>query len=300
MRRPLSGVVALLVGCSAFALLGVRPAAAASNCANNNTCAWTQIDNGNWQPNSNQDPHCYSSCKQWAQNCDARLGYWDMWYGTGNVFEQKTDWAVRTWNSVPECTPNYSKTGDNTAPIQYAATSMGKYGLCGSTVANGYQNGSVIYIQSVSINLNSDKDYYDGPVPSSDDHGCDLPHVDLHETGHSFGEGHSSVTSDVMYPNDNGVVSIDADAHHMLAATYGYDSPSSCNSCQFDFGLTPPVHQMGVGYWQQATTDKVNGAVGAAESTEQDASGTTSNAVWDARCADYEVSGTCLYLPPPK
>ena len=284
---------------------GVLPAAAASNCANNNNCAWTQIDNNNWQPNANMDPSCHSSCKMWQQNCDARLGYWNTWSGTGNLFERKTDWAVNMWNAVAECTPNYTKTGNTSAPIQYNATSMGRYGWCGSTSANGYQSGSFMYIQSVTINLNTDKDYFDGPVPNGNDHGCDVGNVLLHETGHSFGEGHSSVSSDIMYPVNTDVMSIDADAHHMLAATYGYDSPNGCSSCQFnavpmiDFGL-PPIQQMGLGYFQQATTDKANAAVGAAQSTEQGAGSMANNGVGYAKCADYTVTGACFTPPQPK
>ncbi|HEV7678105.1 MAG TPA: matrixin family metalloprotease [Candidatus Dormibacteraeota bacterium] len=265
---------------------GVLSVAAFDNCANNNTCAWSQSDNHNWQPNQNQDPHCYNMCEMWQQNCADRLGYWNG-YG-GGVFQRRADWAVQTWNAVPECTPNYFKTGDSSAPISFVAASLGQ-NSCGLTSVKGYQNGSIFYLQQVTISVNSDLPYWDGPVPNGQ-HGCNLPTSLLHETGHSFGEGHSSVTSDVMYvTNDSNAMSIDADAHHMLAATYGYNSPNSCESCHFtlDFGLTPPIHQQSVPYFQQAVTDKVNAAVGAAQSTEQDAADKQDYAVQYANSVCY-------------
>jgi hypothetical protein len=297
--------LAILVAASTMALggalaIGVLPAAAADNCPNWNTCSWTQINNGNWQPNANMNPDCGSSCAQWTQDCSYRLAYYNSWIGSNSIFEHDTDWAVNTWNAVPECSPSYVKSGSNDSSVSIvydAATFSGSMQYwCGNTVSTGTPWNGIWVISHMEVQLNTNDTYYDGPVPSNaPPHSCNLKSALLHETGHTLGEGHSSVQSDVMYPNNNNATAIDADAHHMLAAIYGTASPSGCSSCQFDvLGLNwgaPPVHQMGPNAFEQALNNKEQGVRNSVSSAEAGEGSTIDNAKQVVLCAGEAIGG---------
>lgn len=293
-----------VVGLAVTAGVAQTPVAAATNCANWNTCRWTQYDNGNWQPNQNMNPYC-GACYQWWQRSNAILYYWNAFRGTGSFLENDVNWAAHTWTSVPEDTPSFSEdmgSGGNDATYYNGGQSYGP-DICASTFITGSQaQGSVYYISYVNIYLNSNKTYYDGRPPSNAPAGsCDAKSTFLHETGHSYGEGHSSVQSDVMYPHNNGVYAIDQDAHNMLAAVYGYPGSASCNSCQAD--IQPPplpitIQPMTLAQLQQALANKANAAAAAANDLVQDGSSTEQNAANDAAslttCPPTRCDG-----PPP-
>lgn len=282
--------------------IGVLPAAAADNCANWNTCPWTQTDNGNWQPNANMDPDCHGNCQQWIKDCSYRLGYYNSWIGTRSIFENDVNWAVATWNAVPECSPSYVEESSNNSDtsILYDSASLtgNQASWCAATSADqGYLWNGIYVITHMHVTLNNNMGYYDGPVPSNaPSNSCNLKSTVLHETGHTLGEGHSSTYADVMYPCAcNNATTIDADAHHMLAAVYGYASPSGCNSCRFNIiGLgwgVPPVHQMSPSAFEQAVNNKTQGVHDAVYSAEAGQSSTIDNLKQDVICAGESIGG---------
>jgi matrixin len=209
------------------------------------------------------------------------------------MYEHEVDWAVRTWNAVQECTPTFVDVGSSGWSVEYNAQSM-PVGKCGLTqYPNGNATGSSYILNTVTIWLNTNMYYYDGPVPSNaPSNSCDLRWTLLHETGHSYGEGHSSVKSDVMYPTDNDVVSIDPDAHHMLAAVYGYSTPSNCNSCQFDANLytgLPPLHPMNPTSYQNTWVTKGLAEEQSVVSAANDSGNIAGNAKEVVSCANTAV-----------
>lgn len=305
-RRVTLGMLSLASAIGAAgtsAALSQVPVRAFDSCANSNTCRWTQIDNGNWQPNSGMDPSCHSHCEMWWQTSDDRLPYYNSWSGTGSIFDHAVDWAAATWDQVPEDTPNFYRSSNSSgAYVVYTATSLGS-GVCGLThVASEYQSGSMYFLQVVDIYVNSDALYYDGPVPGNADQSktnCDIRSSMLHETGHSYGEGHSSVNADVMYPHDNDATSIDGDATNMLAQVYGYPQ-SGCDSCQFTITTPIPLRPMSPTQLATAMENKATAVKLAAASIAADSQNMSDNEYQVARCADAAATTQqCLALPPP-
>jgi hypothetical protein len=276
------GLAAVAFGAGLPFSRGFVTASAQSNCTDNNNCAWTQIENGNWQPGQNQNPDCGTACDEWGPDCSSTLTYFNPWSGQNNPWEHEVDWAQNMWNSVQECTPTFRKA--SSGQVTYGATSQTR-GTCAITNNSGYQSGNVRVITSSAINFNNSVPNYDGPPPSTAPwYSCNIKTGALHETGHSYGEGHSSILSDIMYPVQRGAVTIDADAHHMLAAVYGYASGSGCNSCQYNianFGA-PPIRQMGPTYFAQSVVNKATGAAGVATSSAAGATDTANNGEQDA------------------
>lgn len=301
MRRQLAVLCASLLALAAALGLAPLHAAATDNCTSNTTCTWTQWNNNSW-PLGSSDPHCYNSCFAWPQDCRSNLPYWNGWTGQNNYYEHEVDWAVNQWNGVAECTPSFHKVGSGQGwSTQYASASLAA-GLCGQTSYTGYASGSTFVITSSTVLLSTNARFYDGPPPAgAPSNSCDIKWTLLHETGHTYGEGHSSVGSDVMYPTDNHGHSIDGDAHHMLAEVYGYPS-SGCPSCQFNLGVPgglgiPPLHNMTPTELVGVGTSRVDGAYNGAWNTYDDAGDSATNTENDAACVGNAASPNVKCAP---
>jgi len=213
----------------AMALAWVGPAtpitAAAASCTDSKTCRWTQMDNNDWSPGSGS-PYC-SPCVRWPNDgTQYHNHYYNPWYGQGSMFEHETDWAMATWSSLQYKSPVFYEANSCNCGYQvgYGAINLGS-GLCGRT--NLTWSGSTV--TGATVYLNTAARYVDGPASGGP---CDVRNTLLHETGHVFAEGHSSVASDVMYPSNNNVEAIDQDANNMMLTVYG--AYEGCGSCQAD------------------------------------------------------------------
>jgi hypothetical protein len=274
MALVLIAASAGLGGVAFNAAFSQLPVAAWDSCANNNTCRWSQLNNNNWQPNSGQDPNCYNSCQLWEQDSANHLPYWNGWHGTNSAEEHAVDWAEGMWNGVPENTPSFYKCNCGGTYVQFNGyTDLGPT-ACAQTTPTSTQSGSVQFLNNVQIVLNNDNNvsWFNGPPTGSYHIGCDWKSVFLHEIGHQYGEGHSSVYSDIMYPVDHDIYSIDQDAHNMLAYVYGYPQ-SGCQSCQvYLANQQVPLRYMSPAQLAQALEYKVQGAEAAAQAAQADAS----------------------------
>jgi hypothetical protein len=270
------------------AALSQTPAAAAMNCANNNTCRWTQMQNGNWQPNSNMNPNC-NPCVKWSYGARDYLPYWNGWTGTGAWEEHDTDWAMNSWSQLPYDTPTFYKmcNGCATPLVTYGYTSMGATGPCGLTTPSYDSAG---YLTQITIDLNFDKNNFDGPIPGnySPNDSCDAKNALLHETGHAFGEGHSSFSTDVMYASNTDRYAIDQDAQNMLGIVYGSWEGGCSSNCGQAGTDGPPlpvvVHPMTPGELETALIDKATAAKSAVLALEQD---------WGSTATTVERKATC-------
>jgi len=264
LRRGTIGLISALVAIfGQFGFGGILPAAAATNCANNNTCRWTQMENGNWQPNSNQNPSC-SPCVSWPPDPNGggiqNVAYWNSWQGQGSMFDNEVNWAANQWGSQQYYSPSVYECNCSNTPINYNAESL-PASLCGSTYLNySVSQGNQGNITGATVYLNSNAGYVDGPSKGS---ACDLRNTLLHETGHVFGEGHSSVQSDVMYPHNNNIEAIDQDAQNMMAAIYGtYEAGCTSDYCggNADVNLPVTVHPVTTAQLEQIVQEKARDA----------------------------------------
>lgn len=277
LRRLVVVAFASGVGLSAAGLGATviqTPVAAAQDCANNNTCNWTQADSQTDWPNTTSDPHCYNYCVRWNLDCSYSEEYLNNWTD-GSVWESTADWAQHTWDGVPECTPTFNKAANSSSAwlTQVGAQSLpGNPPPCGQWQPQGYQSGSSFILTGGTVVVNSSQRFTSSVSPGV----CNIRNTFLHETGHMYGEGHSSVQSDVMYKDtDQGNTAIDGDAHAELAAIYGEPSASGCNSCQFntDLWLNPVfVHQMSADSYAQMAQAKAGATIQAAKDAEAMAS----------------------------
>jgi hypothetical protein len=261
-RRALA--IGALAAIAATGWLGAaRPigAEAASSCSGAQTCRWTQESNNNWQPGSGS-PNC-SPCVRWANvnGTYQRLSYYNA-FSSGSMWQHEGDWAVAQWSSLQYVSPTFSKCGCG-APLQLQAKDLGS-GLCGWTDYSWDASGNLTKA-TVYLNSNSAVSYIDGP---SNDQRCDLRNVFLHEVGHAFGEGHSSITTDLMATHSNNVETIDADAQNMMAAVYG--TYGGCSSCQADIGSPVPLNPLTPQQIKDAIVDKTNEQVAAAQAVAAD------------------------------
>lgn len=263
VRRSLIGFMATLTVMAAQIGIGGTLAASASTAGgcDNGTCRWTQLENGNW-PDNSSDPSC-SPCASWPVNGDGSVQnvyYFNAWQGQGSMFENETNWAANTWGNEPYESPTTEECNGCGTSITYNAQSMAS-NLCGQTYLsyNVTQGGqAAITGATVYLNTNAADGYVDGP---SDSRACDLRDTLLHETGHVFGEGHSSVNSDLMYPATNNVESVDQDAEDMMAEVYGsYEAGCTSDYCggNADINVPSPVvlHPMTSAQLEQVLLNK--------------------------------------------
>jgi hypothetical protein len=282
---------------------GHTPVAAATNCANN-TCRWTQGNNGNW-PNGSSNPNC-SPCVSWPPSQSggiADLSYRNPWRGASGdqaMFDHEVNWAIGQWSSLQYYSPVFSE--DNCSncndTLTFAATSLST-SLCGRTTYNySVTQGGQADLTSATVFLNTNVGYTDGA--NNVDGVCDLRWTLLHEDGHVFGEGHSGVPSDLMYKDDNNVETIDADAQNMMAQVYGTYEAGCTSDCGHS-ALTLPqapvtLHPMTLAQIEQAVKDKLAAAQNSAVAAEQDGSNIADNAT---PCHGVRVGTVCSIMPPP-
>jgi len=308
LRRVVPAVMALCVSMGAVGIGTALPVSAAMNCATTNnttTCNWTQIDNGNWPANSS-DPNCNDTsgdstrgCQEWLQDCSQTLYYSNGWSSNRNYWMfSVVNWAANTWNSVPQCTPSFHESESGNALVSYYSGHLGTYSSttapCAETFVYSTNQGGVGAIDHVNIVANEDVGWYQSPPPNDGHINCNMKSAQLHETGHSYGEGHSSVAGDLMYPWDNNTTAIDQDAHAMLAAVYGTGAPA-CTSCQYDLWLhLPDVHPLSPVAYEQMVTTKALAAAQAALNAEGSAAAMVQDTAYWARCAGSRVKPGCL------
>jgi hypothetical protein len=90
--------------------------------------------------------------------------------------------------------------------------------LCGQEHPE-YYNSGIIYHGTTWRNADG-RTYYDGAVPPGKV-GCNMRHTYLHELGHAWSEGHSSISTALMYPTANAATGVDGYAAAELNAVYG-------------------------------------------------------------------------------
>jgi hypothetical protein len=206
----------LLLSLLAFLLLAtfVSPAQAATGPGN----SWTQLDNHNW-PDSSSNPNC-SPCIRWTKS--GPNGYYQGSWGyliTGDsFFHTQAQAAMAEWSGQPYYSPSFSESGCP-ANICVNAQNLGST-RCGS--ASYSYNTSSNLITHIDVYLNTQKAYSDGPSTQY----CDVRSAYHHEIGHGFSEGHSAVSTDLMYRSQNKQEHVDADAESELRAVYGAISGS--------------------------------------------------------------------------
>ena len=230
--RHALAVLAALLGSLAWTSAGTpltAAAAVASGC-NANTCRWSQEDQGNWQPGSGQSPKC-SVCISWPVNADGSVPHLPYYNGySGRWASTETNWAAGQWSSLPYRSPVfYLCNSCGGPPLQYMAQQLPN-NECGVTQdyytatqgGQGTLTEAQVYLNSYPSGQNGSWwGYNDGPVTGNDQANCDGRWTLLHETGHAFAEGHSSVPSDLMYVRSNNVEQIDGDANDMMGQVYG-------------------------------------------------------------------------------
>jgi hypothetical protein len=200
---------------------------AADSCTGAQSCRWTQESNNNWSP-GNGTPGC-NPCVHWpTDGSDFANMYDNSFYGSGSMWEHDVDWAARTWSSLQYNAPNFDELQTSGCgcgyQLQYGVQSLAST-LCGWTQIFWDSSG---IMTSADVWLSSNAPYVDGPTRED----CDLKDTLLHETGHAFGEGHSSIGADLMYPSNNSVEAIDQDALNMMATVYGTYAGDGCGGCQ--------------------------------------------------------------------
>jgi Matrixin len=288
--------------------LNSLPVAAQTSCTSSTTCRWTQMSNGNWSA-GNGSPYC-SPCVAWpipSGGGVAYLPYRNAWQGDGSMYEHESDWAINQWSSLQYYSPVFHEAGWNdSVSLTYNAAQIGNN--CGTTylywgsVSQGNQadlTGATVYLNSNDPNTTTFAGYSD---TVNNDGRCDLRNTLLHETGHVFGEGHSSFSKDLMYPSNNNVETIDADAQDMMLHVYGSYEAGCTSDCSGTADVALPtlpvrLHPMTPQQLQQAITLKLTAAKTAALATEKDAG----NIVADKeRCPGLVAPQYTCAAGPPK
>lgn len=275
MGRLRATVAALAVVVGALAWFGsVKPltaSATVNGCSSSSVCRWTEMFNNDW-PNNGGSPYC-NPCQAWVY--DFTGSYNNAWYGTHSSFENEVNWAANYWSDEQFNSPWFQEAngcnGCGSPVLWYSAQGMGS-NTCGYTVidnGNNYPN-----ITTATVWLNSNLSYTDGPREGNAP--CDLRDTLLHETGHVTGEGHSSVSSDLMYAYQNDVEVIDQDAQNMLAAVYGtYEGGCSGDYCggNADIAVPTPIYLRPMSPAQLETTvlEKAQAGVRSVQAERADA-----------------------------
>jgi hypothetical protein len=184
---------------------------------------WTQQDNGDW-PTHSSNPNC-GPCLKWDNDL-----YWVTYFNgfAQATFKRAADGAVSQWSSQPYRSPAFvkdqSKSGD--ANLVISAKDLSSLGKpCGIEYTSYVLGTRAIY--QTRVFLNAAQRFYTDPSVG----GCNVTTTLLHEVGHAFAEGHSSLTTDLMYrAARTSNQSVDADAKAMLAAVYGrLPNSGGCN-----------------------------------------------------------------------
>lgn len=208
-------VIALLLAATIF-VLPHSPVSAASGAGG----SWTQLYNNNY-PVGSKNANCSPSgqpgqtlCVAWPKNF---FGGYGIQIPNGSWFTTDARDAYVEWNAQPFQSPYLQEDSSS----QCAGNSCVNTGSLSATLcaqASVYTNNGNAgpIIQGGLVTLNSNMTFTDGPTGS-----CDLRSVARHEIGHVWSEGHSSVTSDLMYYNDSKVEYVDGDADLELDAVYG-------------------------------------------------------------------------------
>ena len=188
----------------------VSPARAATGPGN----SWTQLDNHNW-PDGTSNPNC-SPCVRWTTY--GPNGYYEGSWGyliTGaSFFHTQAQAAMYEWSGQPYYSPVFYESSCP-ASVCVNAQNLGT-SKCGSAPYS--YNTSTNLITHVDVYLNTQKSYTDGPASNGS---CDVRHAYHHEVGHGFSEGHSAVSTDLMYRSQTKQEHVDADAESELRAVYG-------------------------------------------------------------------------------
>jgi hypothetical protein len=232
--RRRGALAAVVIGA---ALLAARPGVAHAKTGPG--ARWTQQDNGNY-PASTSNPNC-SPCLKWDNDL-----YWVTYFNafTQPTFRKATDAAVSQWSSQPYRSPAFVKDqskGGN-ANLVVTANDLSSYGkVCGIEFTS-YNSGTRAIFRT-RVYLNTRMPFYTDPAVG----GCNVTTTLLHEVGHAFAEGHSSLTTDLMYKAaKTSNQSIDADAKAMLAAVYGpLPRSGGCNAVSSLVGSAAKVAMVG-------------------------------------------------------
>jgi hypothetical protein len=207
----------MVLGVSGALILLASAPAPAKTGPNN---SWTQWFNGNWPANSG-NPNC-SPCVQWPE--EFYSGSW-VDYLTCNCsndfFRSDATSAMDEWSGQQYKSPIFSEdsgscSGDS---VCVTAAALGS-GLCGWTTASANSSNVMVH---ATVELNTQVGYVDGPATN----GCDARDTLHHEIGHAFSEGHSSVSTALMFTNNNNIEHVDAYAQGELNAVYGPVSSGS-------------------------------------------------------------------------
>ena len=262
-RRLAVMLAAVLATITAVALAAAHPVAAQESCVPDNagkwTCRWTQLDNNDW-PNSTTDPDCHAYCDFYISS--QRYNYSDhvpMWvYGVD--FEKDMATAAADWSGQPYNSPWF---GNCNCPTGGAFLTLGQSpgGNNGMTCGTGWvrtawqvqnvTNDNHIVSAEADFSTDSKGTFGDGPAPPTfSGFYCDAISTAYHEVGHAFGEGHSSVIADIMYPTISDNRTIDGDAQELLRTLYGAHTPNTpnvpipaCGPCRFP-ATTAPASQV--------------------------------------------------------
>ena len=230
-------------------------------------CRYTQLDNTDW-PNQTTDPDCHGNCA-WFLHGNGPQSYTYSDQGltisaNGVNFRNDMENAVNQWSGEPYNSPWFSNCncGSGFMTITQGNTGGGACGLGWTVTAwQAYNQTNDNHIVSSTAEYASDFSgpWYDGTPPSNfSGQWCDAAFTALHEVGHAFGEGHSSVNGDVMYWNGGTTTQIDGDATELLLQLYGayQNSNGGCGGCQWSC-TAPAAHllcsALGIaGYYQKA------------------------------------------------
>jgi hypothetical protein len=204
-RRPGGGDHAALVstdaGCGSIRGFLGRTGRAATGPGN----SWTQLDNHNW-PAGSSNPNC-SPCVRWTKS--GRYGYYEGTWGyliTGaSFFHTDAQSAMDEWSGQSYYSPVFLESSCS-ADVCINAKNLGTT-ACGAEVPF-YDTGTHL-LYHADVFLNTQKGYADGPATSPS---CDARSAYHHEIGHAFSEGHSAVSTDLMYTAQNRQEHVDADA----------------------------------------------------------------------------------------
>jgi hypothetical protein len=228
MRR---GAALVALAAIMLATFGVVPAGAKTGPKN----SWTQADNGAW-PQSAHGPDC-GPCLKWP---NGEYEYrWSYGFGDDKVYHPAARAAVNEWSGQMYKSPMFSETGHSCVNSSYENLCVRgnenlKSTYCGASHVS-WTTGNLIYYGWAELNSGR-HDFHDGPPPAETG-GCDIRTVWYHEVGHAYGEGHSSVYTDLMCGYLDGSCRgfpehVDADAQGMLKAVYGpVSGESTCSDC---------------------------------------------------------------------
>lgn len=224
------------------------PASAQENCIHNSdgsyTCRYTQLHNNNW-PSSSNDPDCHDECVWYLHGSGSQnypyLDLINVMNTPGVDFHGWMQRGVYDWSGLPYNSPSFYNCGCSNGQqflsvgnlsYPYPNSNTTDTTTCGvGKPTSAWEAGGQQYDNHIVSSYADYNDQYSGrwvdqAFPADGQIHCSAAYTAYHEVGHAFGEGHSSVATDVMY-SPAATTTIDGDAQQLLANLYGSNSPSS-------------------------------------------------------------------------